>query len=172
MSFATAPVMLRAMSSRSDCARRLNLVRSADAAMSRRQKQLARLGSLEQELRQLLTKELERVSRGENTLFFTTVELNATRLPLHMLPPGTAALSELASQTLALRVELGEPTQGSIGELFRHTLWRGNDTQHHDRLGPIRKQANSWLNSLTRDHAAHEGRRISPGFRYLAGAAW
>src|SRR5688572_29470246 len=106
--------------------------------MSRRQKQLARVGSLEEDVRQLLTAELERASRGENTLFFTTAEFNAGGLPLHMLPPRTAAISELASRTLALRVELGEATQGSIGEFFRHALQRANDTQNHDRLGPIR----------------------------------
>ena len=107
--------------------------------MSRRQKQLERLRALERELRRLLTTELERVSRGENTLFFTTNEFNPAQLPLHRLPKGTAAISELASQTLTLRLELDEPVQGSIGELFRDALQRANDTQNHDRFGPIRQ---------------------------------
>lgn len=116
--------------------------------MSRRQKQSARLHTIELDLRRRLTEALERVARGENTLFFTTAEYNPFQLPAHMLPSVTAELSELASEALSLRLALGETIRGSVGEVFQDALCRAGDTSSHNRLGPIR-HARELLTQLT-----------------------
>jgi hypothetical protein len=115
--------------------------------LSRRTKQLARLAVIEAELRARLVEELQSVARGGNTLFFNTVEFNPCELPAHRLPKQTAELSELAAEALALRAALNEPTERSIGQIFRRALQDAANMNEHQRLGPIR-QAEAVLSEL------------------------
>ncbi len=106
--------------------------------MSRREKQLAQLAELETELKRRLEGALQRVARGESSLFFHTREFNPHGLPAHVLPKESEELSQTASAALRLRELLGEPAEGSVAFAFRRTLQRATDLADDHRPGPAR----------------------------------
>jgi hypothetical protein len=127
--------------------------------MSRREKQRAQLSTIEAELRRRLVDALKRVARGEDSLFFTTVEFNPFSLPAHVLSKNSAELSELALKSLRLRDILGERATGSVGEMLRAALRDAACTADHNRLGPQRLAA-KLLDELGRSQPADADSRI------------
>jgi hypothetical protein len=98
-------------------------------------KQHAHLASVEADLLHRLLQHLPAVAAGRDTLFFTTREFNPFALRISTTGQ---ELAELALKALALREALGEPAEGSVGQMFRAALQESADVNDHHRLGPIR----------------------------------
>ena len=97
--------------------------------------------SIENELRQRLTRALPNVSEGRNSLFFVTDEHNPHDLPGHMLPRESAEILELARKSIALRDTLIMPTNRSIGALFIAACEEHANLDNPHRLGAKRLAA-------------------------------
>jgi hypothetical protein len=106
--------------------------------VSRVEKQLRRLVSMEADFVRRLEAELEGVARGENTSFFETPELNPHDFPPHAFSKVAMDLSEVAAETLRLRELLGMPAEDSPAALLHDAQRRSADLGDPHRLGPIR----------------------------------
>jgi hypothetical protein len=113
-------------------------IRQTGERLARREKQLETLSAMEKELRGRLMIELERVAKGENSLFFVTRGFNPHGLPEHMLPAVSRELSELASKCLDLADSLGEAGGAPVSSVLHRYLGRASNLADHHRPGAAR----------------------------------
>jgi hypothetical protein len=105
------------------------------------QKIAARLAVLEADFLHDLVSQFENVAAGCNTLFFVTPEFNPHRLPGHLLPSSSAALSARAVEIVAVRNHLGLMVDGTPAALLLQYLKHNADIDNPHRLGPKRSAA-------------------------------
>ena len=98
-------------------------------------KQRVHLDSIETELLRRLRECLPAVATGRDATFFTTREFNPFAL---RVSANSQELAELAAEALAVRTALGEPAEGSVGQMFRAALAEFSEVDNHHRLGPGR----------------------------------
>ena len=100
------------------------------------------LASSELELHEMLSLLLPRVASSGEMLFFNSENLPET-VQSHWLPSESEALLEMANSCVELRLHIGVPVDGSIGQLFLSACHEAADATNNNRRGP--RQLASWL---------------------------
>src|SRR4249919_3529666 len=108
---------------------------------SRQDKLENQLAAAESELLKLLVTALPHTAQNGDMLFFNSSF--PAYLGDHLLSERSELLLSLASQSVALREQLGLPVIGSAGQLFLSACSEAANTANENRRGP--RQLAAWL---------------------------
>jgi len=109
---------------------------------SRQDKLENQLAAAESELLKLLVTALPHTAQNGDMLFFNS-SFHPAYLGDHLLSERSELLLSLASQSVALREQLGLPVIGSAGQLFLSACSEAANTANDNRRGP--RQLAAWL---------------------------
>ena len=110
--------------------------------VSRQDKLEAQLAAAESELHELLAAALPHTAQHGDMLFFNSA-FHPDYIRQHQISERAEALFSLASDSIALREQIGLSVIGSAGQLFLSACSEASDLANNNRRGP--RQLATWL---------------------------